>query len=190
MDIDLELIERVRRGDRDAFKELVTRHKRNVYYLAFDLTRNREDAEDISQDVFVKAFCSINNFRGDAKFSSWLYRITVNTCLSLKTRKSYMLMKKSNNIEETVNTDFEIKSSGGTGPEDNAEAGFIRKNIEMALNKLTDKERTVFIMRNYSEMSFNEIVEIMDLKPGTVRSLNFKALKKLRGELAFYKEEI
>ncbi len=190
MDTDLELIERVRNGDTNAFKELVTKHKRNVYYLAFDITRNREDAEDVTQDVFIKAFRSIKNFRGDAKFSSWLYRITVNTCLTLKTRKSYTVMKASDNIEDTIDTDFEIKSSGRTDPVDNAEAEFIRKNIEKALNKLTEKERTVFIMRNYSEMHFNEIVEIMNLKPGTVRSLNFKALKKLRKELAFYKEEI
>lgn len=190
MDKDTELLEKARKGDIDAFRELVNKHKKNVYYLAFDLTRNREDAEDASQEVFAKAYSSLKNFRGDAKFGSWLYRITVNTCLSLKKRRSYRILKKSNNIEDMIDTDSEINSSEKNDPENHVEAGFIRKDIEKALDKLTEKERMIFIMRNFSELSFGEITEITDLKPGTARSLNFKALKKLRKELAFYKEEI
>jgi RNA polymerase sigma-70 factor, ECF subfamily len=190
LDKDTELIEHARNGDIGAFRQLVTKHKRNVYNLAYDLTRNKEDAEDVSQDVFVKAFRSIKIFRGDAKFSSWLYRITVNTCFSLRKKKGYMVTKESNNIEDIIDTDFEISSPEKNNPEKQAEAGLIRENIEKALHKLTGKERTIFIMRNYSEMLFKEIAEIMEIKPATVRSLNFKALEKLRKELAFYKEKI
>lgn len=189
MDNDTELVEIARNGDKKAFSQLVEKHKRNVYYLAFDLTRSREDAQDISQDVFLRAFRSLKNFRGDSKFSSWLYRITVNACFSFKSNKSYKIMKEKSNIEEMKDYQSEMKDNNTVNPARMVESGFIQKHIETALQKLTQREKTVFIMRNYSEMSFNEIVQILKLRPGTVRNLNFKALQKLRKELAFYKEE-
>ena len=190
MDNDTSLIERSLNGDNSAFRELVEKHKKNVYYLAYDLTRNKEDAEDISQEVFIKAYRSLEKFRGDAKLSSWLYRITVNTYLSMKKRKSYTAMKTNEDIENFVNTKAEMEHAGNVSPERETESGFIKKNIDKALQKLSDRERTIFIMRNYNEMSFDEIVEVLKIQPSTVRSANFKALKKLRNELAFYKNEI
>ena len=82
------LIDRVRRGDMQAFSELVENSKVKVFRLAFNLTGNRHDAEDLSQDVFVKAYRSLSKFRGDAKWSTWLYRITVNTCMDHKRSNS------------------------------------------------------------------------------------------------------
>jgi RNA polymerase sigma-70 factor, ECF subfamily len=190
LDPDTELIKQAQKGNIDAFRKLVNKHKRNVYYLAYDLTHNKEDAEDVSQDVFIRAFSSIKKFRGDSKFSSWLFRITVNRCLSLKNRKGYAAMKTAESIDDIVDTKLEISSSESTGPEQHAEAGFIRESIDKAMQKLTSKERTIFIMRNNSEMSFIEIAEIMGTKPVTVRVINFKALEKMRKELAFYKEKI
>ncbi|MBI2429556.1 MAG: RNA polymerase sigma factor [Ignavibacteriales bacterium] len=182
---DTELVERAQQGDLTAFKELVTGHKKMVYYLAYDLTRNREDAEDVSQEVFVKAYRSLKSFRLDAKFSSWLYRITVNTCLSLKSRKSYSTMKTFEEIGSSTEPE-----AGEPGPERETEFGFIRSHVEQALSKLSKREKAIFIMRNYSGMSFQEIVEILKIKPATARNFNFKALRKLRKELAFYKKEI
>jgi RNA polymerase sigma-70 factor (ECF subfamily) len=83
-----------------------------------------------------------------------------------------------------------MSSSGNVDPESHTEAGFIQKNIDKAIEKLSKRERTIFVMRNYSGLSFGEIVKILKLRPGTVRSTNFKALEKLRKELAFYKDEI
>ena len=98
-------------------------------------------------------------------------------------------MKEKSNIEEMKDYQSEMKDNNTVNPARMVESGFIQKHIETALQKLTQREKTVFIMRNYSEMSFNEIVQILKLRPGTVRNLNFKALQKLRKELAFYKEE-
>ena len=190
LDKDTELVERARNGDLTAFKDLVKEYKRYIYYLAFDLTRCKEDAEDISQDVFLKAYSSLKHFRGDAKFSSWLYRITVNTCYSFKKKKSYTEMKTSEDIGNLIDSKSEMNQVGSINPERETESGFIRKHIEKALQKLPQRERTIFIMRNYSEMSFDEIVEILKIHPGTARSANHKALHKLRKELAFYKNEI
>jgi RNA polymerase sigma-70 factor (ECF subfamily) len=99
-------------------------------------------------------------------------------------------MQRSENLEEIIDTKSEMSSSGNVDPESHTEAGFIQKNIDKAIEKLSKRERTIFVMRNYSGLSFGEIVKILKLRPGTVRSTNFKALEKLRKELAFYKDEI
>ena len=189
MDIELQLIERARSGDKTAFREIVEQHKRGVYYLAFDITGNREDAEDVSQDVFIKVYRSLDKFRGDAKFSTWLYRITVNTCYSMKSKKSITEMNVKENMEEVVDHSDEKIIHAAADPERVTESSFLKKQIEKALDKLSKKERAVFTMRNFQEMSFGEIVEIMKIKSSTVRSLNFRALKKLQKELAYYKSE-
>ena len=188
MDSDTELVERARTGDRAAFRELVTRHSKNVYYLAFDLTRNREDAEDVSQEVFIRAFKSLKSFRLEAKFSSWLYRITVNTCLTMKGKKSYSAMKTHESIEKVIDSSHEPGMADHANPEQHTDSGFLQKHLDEALNVLSHRERTVFIMRNFSEMAFEEITEILKIRPGTARNLNFKALQKLRKELKFLRE--
>jgi len=188
LDNDTEFIERAQNGDLSAFKELVIKHRNNVYYLAYDLTRNREDAEDVSQEVFVKAYNSLKNFRFDAKFGSWLYRITVNTCLSLKSRKSYSAMRSHENIEQLTGSDSDIGNSQSTNPEKETDSVIMQTHVEVALEKLSMREKTVFIMRNISGMAFEEIVDVLKIRPGTARNLNFKALRKLRKELQFLRE--
>ncbi len=185
MNSDLELVELSKNGNRVAFRKLVEMHKRSVYYLAFDLTGNREDAEDVSQEVFVKVFRSLDKFRGESKFSTWIYRITVNTCFSLKSKKSYTEMSTKENIEEIVDQSEHKNNHSFANPERVVESGFIRNSIEKALEKLSKKEKTVFVLRNYNELSFDEIRKVLNIKSSTVRSLNFRALKKLRKELAF-----
>lgn len=187
---DILIVERVRNGETSAFRELVEQNKKMVYYLAFDLTGNREDAEDISQEVFLKAFRSLDKFRGDSKFSTWLYRITVNTCLSNRRKKMNKATQTEENMDELRNTAAAAGNiSSGNNPEKIVESGLIQQNIEKALYKLSGREKTVFVMRNYNELSFEEISEILELKAGTVRSLNFRALQKLRKELSFYSNE-
>jgi len=187
---DKVLVERVLGGDKTAYRELVERSRKMVYYLALDMTGNREDAEDISQDVFIKAFRSLHNFRGDSKFSTWIYRITLNTCLSQKRKKINQVTQTEENMEEIRNKSVAtVKPSFFDNPEKVTEAGFIQKNIEKALFKLSGREKSVFVLRNYKELSFEEISEILELKAGTVRSLNFRALQKLRKELSFYKND-
>jgi len=183
---EIELVERARQGDKTAFRELVEQHKRGVYYLAYDLTGNKEDAEDISQEVFVKVFRSLHKFRGDSKFGTWIYRITVNTCYSLKSKKSYSEMRTKDNIEEIVDQSEYKNVHSFAHPEKMTESGFIQKNINKAMNKLSKKEKAVFVLRNINDLTFDEIVKVLKIKSSTVRSLNFRALKKLRKELAFY----
>lgn len=184
------LVQRARNGEMGAFRELVERYKKKIYYLSLDLTGNHHDAEDLSQEVFIKAYRSLKNFRGDAKFNSWLYRITVNTCISQRRKKSVSAM--------TLQEDFEIDSSpwdfndgeSSNNPERNAESGLIQQHIEQALQQLTPRERSVFVLRHYNDLPLKEIAQILKITEGTVKSMLFRAIQRLRKELSFYQEEI
>ena len=122
--------------------------------------------------------------------STWLYRITVNTCFSMKRKKAVSEMRTEENMEEIMSASPFIKNESLTvSPERSTESVLIKKNIEIAMSTLSKREKSVFVLRNYNDLPFDEIVEILNLKPGTVRSLNFRAIKKLRKALSFYKYE-
>lgn len=183
------LVQRARNGETSAFRELVERYKKKIYYLSLDLTGNHHDAEDLSQEVFIKAYRSLKNFRGDAKFNSWLYRITVNTCISQKRKKSVSAMTLQDDFEgESSSQNF---SQGGAthNPERLAEAGFMQQHIENALQQLTPRERSIFVLRHYNDLPLKEIAHILKISEGTVKSMLFRAIQRLQKELAFYRED-
>jgi RNA polymerase sigma-70 factor (ECF subfamily) len=184
-------VERAQNGDMAAFRELVERYKHQVYYLALDMMSNPQDAEDMSQEVFIKAYRYLNSFRGDAKFSSWLYRITMNTCIDHRRKKSMKSMKQTQtlNEKELLEPDsFSVDAE--THPERKTEANFIQKHIDQALQKLTDKERAIFILRHYHEKKFHEIANIRKITVGSAKGTLFRAIRKLQKELAFYKADL
>lgn len=187
---DRIFVERAQSGDTAAFRKLVERYQQQVYYLALDMTGNQHDAEDLSQDVFIKAYRHLGKFRGDAKFSSWLYRITVNTSIDQTRKKSLKAMTLKENIEETGMPQHQTFGQDVSSPEDKAESGLMQQHIEKALQALTDKERSVFILRHYQHMKLGEIAEILKITVGTVKSTLFRALQRLQKELAFYKADL
>jgi RNA polymerase sigma-70 factor (ECF subfamily) len=166
------------------FKSLVENHKKMVYYIAFDMLHNHHDAEDVSQEVFIKVFSSIDRFRKDAKMSSWIYQITVNTCIDNLRRKR----GKKEKIAEHVLHDAGEFHSPGSGtyqhdPAKNAEGQILQKKIDFALENVSPKERSVFVMRHYNGFKVHEIAETLGVSDGTVKSLLFRAVKKLKKEL-------
>lgn len=184
-----ELIDQILRGDLSAFQGLVEIHKKKVYFVAYDIVGNHHDAEDLSQEVFIKVYRSIQSFRKDAKMSSWLYQITVNTCIDFLRKKS---TRTEDSIEEVYGVDMRPspwKDKGNRGPELDAEGRMLQSRIQAALTKITPKERTVFVMRQYNDFKISEIAEILHVSEGTVKSLMFRAIKKLRKELEFLREE-
>ena len=190
MNQEVMLVERARQGEKTAFRELVERYKKRIYYLCFDLTGNHHDAEDLSQEVFIKAYRSLANFRGDAKFSSWLYRIAVNTCISQSRKKSYAAMTLQENFEqEASERRSSDEDSFGLNPEKSAEAGLMQQHIEAALQQLTPRERSIFVLRHYHDLPLKEISETLKITLGTVKSMHFRAMRRLRKELAFYRQE-
>ncbi len=185
---DRLLIDRAKSGELDAFRELVERSRLDVYRLAYDLTGNRHDAEDLSQDVFLKAYRSIGSFRGDSKWSTWLYRITVNTCLDRRRKKSEQMM----DYRDDIGTDepAEGETMPNPSPDRIAESSMIQKRIEAALDALTPRERSVFVLRHYHDLSLKEIARSMGVSEGSVKSFLFRALQRLRKELSFYRSDI
>ena len=184
------IIDRICRGDTAAFQKLVERYKKKIYFLAYDILGDHHEAEDISQEVFIKVFRSLRNFRRDAKMSSWIYQITANTCIdALRKKKS----KPQVNLEYFNHVSLQDNLAGGgtrvQNPELSAEASIMQHKIQNALHKVTPKERTVFVMRHYNDLKIKEIAETLQVSSGTVKSLLFRALKKLRKELSTHREK-
>lgn len=170
--------ERVTRRRPAVFRELVEAHMRSVYRLAYELTRSHHDAEDLSQDVFVKAYRSLDRFRDEADLDTWLYRITVNTYLNTRRKKSVRFMTLHEDLGDFVRSRGHDASRG-------AEAHVIRKHLDRVMKQLSPRERTAFVLRCENRLPLRETAAAMGIAEGTVKSLQHRALKKLRDGLAF-----
>lgn len=185
------LVQRIQTGDQAAFRELVEQHKQNVYYLALDLTGNHYDAEDVSQEVFIKAYRGMGTFRSGAKLNTWLYRITMNTFIDKKRKKSLNVITLPATEEDDEFNPIDLAGDEVTGnPEREMAAGRIDEHIQQALTSLSDQERVVFVMRHYEQMALKEISTTLDIAEGTVKSLLFRSIRKLRQRLSFYRDEL
>ena len=186
---DQGLIEKACQGDLTAFRAIVDEHKQTVFRIAFDMTGNRHDAEDISQEVFLKAYRSLGSFRGDAKMSTWLYRITVNACYDHRSTRAWTSMKPTELSEEHERPPL-FHEHSSNNPESSAEGSVMQRHINDALKKLTPRERSIFVMRHYSDLPLKEIAEVLKISEGTVKSMLFRALKRLQQELHFYRADL
>lgn len=174
---DRDLAERARQGDRGAFHEIVESHKEQVYYLALGLTRHPEDAEDMVQETFLKAYRSLGRFRGQSKLSSWLYRIAVNVCHDARRRRA-----DAEPLDAAAHD--EADAHPASNPERLAASDRLRRAIDRAVLALTPAERSVFVLRHHQELSTRETARVLRRAEGTVKNLLFRALRKLRRELA------
>ncbi len=183
------LIDRFCSGDHAAFHELVGRYKKKIYFLAYDIIGDHHEAEDISQEVFIKMYRSLKTFRRDAKMSSWLFQITVNASIDSLRKKSSRLAKPIGESDQ-VNIQESLTASGAHAfdPLRSTESSQIQNHISQALKKISPRERTIFVMRHYNDMKLYEIAEILNITIGTVKSLLFRAIRKLRKELKTYTE--
>jgi RNA polymerase sigma-70 factor (ECF subfamily) len=181
------LIDRFCKGDHAAFHELVGRHKKKIYYLAYDITGDHHEAEDISQEVFIKMYRSLKTFRRDAKMSSWLYQITFNASIDSLRKKSSRQTKQISEFDR-LNVQESLAASGvhTFDPLRSTESSQIQNHISQALKKISPKERTIFVMRHYNDLKLGEIAEVLGITIGTVKSLLFRAIRKLRKELSSY----
>jgi len=185
------LIEKINGGDKDAFRQLFEKYTEKIFYLSLNLTGNHQDAEDLSQEVFIKMYKNIQQFKGEASLGSWLYRITVNTFLNTRNKKSFNIIRKSKNLDKVKIWDEALSGAAvSDNPEESTQSVFIQKHINNALHKLSKKERTVFVLRHYNGIPLKEIAQQLNVSTGTVKSTLFRSLKKLQKELSFYKEEI
>src|SRR5215467_14291111 len=184
---ELALVQSAKKGDLEAFSELVNRYDRNIFRIAQHITHNEEDAQDVVQDAFLKAYQNLAQFQGNSKFYTWLVRIAVNEAL--------MKLRKRRN-EKTVSLDEDVETEEGSIPREvadwapNPEQNFGQAELSDILRKtiqgLPPGFRTVFVLRDVEGLSTEETAEMLDLSVPAVKSRLLRARLQLRERLAKY----
>ena len=182
---DTDLMLRIKNGDRDAFRQLVERHKLSVLNLCLRFTGNREDAEDLSQEVFLRIFKAAPNYEVKAAFTTWLYRITMNLCLNYQRRKKVLqfFSLNHNKNSNSPNTDRILQIAGTERPDTEYEKVELRKQVQNAIQSLPENQRTVVILYRYQNLSYKEIAEVLNTTVSAVESRLHRAKENLREQL-------
>lgn len=180
---ELGIIRRFKNGDTSAFEDLVLLYQDRIYNLCRHMLGNVHDAEDAAQDTFIKAYQNLSNFRPEASFYTWLYRIAVNTCLDYKRRPFFeSLFKKTDKGEEFV----EEPSSDWPSPERLYESTQISLTLHNSIRKLPPKLRTAIILKEVEDLSYEEIADLLEVSIGTVKSRISRAREELKGLMKKY----
>ena len=169
------------------FTGLVDRHRKEVLQWSLELTGNLEDAEDLSQEVFVKAHQAMSKFRGDSKWSTWLFRIARNTYLDRLKTARFKMRQLERPISGGGHWQLCLESQRPLDdPERNMVSNTLQKEIETAMAALPELQREVFVLRHYHGFKLREISEILQRSEGTVKKTLFRAIQQLRVSLAAY----
>lgn len=175
---DTELIEQYLRGNFSAFEQLIFRYDKQVLSIASRYTQSSDDAKDIYQEVFLRVFKHLSKFEKRSEFSTWLYRITTNVCLS------YRAKRKIEYLPLTVGEDGEHESLTGSEHADTElHTNEFEQQIQQALTTLSPKQRMVFTLKHFEEYKLKEIAVMMNCAEGTVKKYLFEATQKLRTHL-------
>jgi len=182
---DIELVTRCQNGDAVAFDELVTRHRTKVFAMVYNMVRNEQDAWDLAQDGFLKAWKSIGQFRGQSAFYTWLYRIVTNVTIDWIRKKK---IESGTEFDDTIGLG-EVEMGAATAPKTeflpHQKLGHseIRARIDEAIGRLSPDHRAVILLKEMDGLQYHEIAEVMDCSIGTVMSRLFYARKKLQAML-------
>lgn len=188
MDPELLLIERARNGERAAFGSLVDIYKGKAFALAYNFTGNSEDAKDVLQEAFVKAYLNIGKFRGGSAFYTWFYRILVNQCRDTL-RKKQARVKVLVDIHEPADEDDAPPVEAveaGPGPREALLSKEIREKVDEAINTLPEKQKMTFILRHVHGMKLGEIADVIKCSESTAKVHLFRATKSLQKALSPY----
>lgn len=167
---ELLVIERINGGDTNAFEELVLDNQKKVYNLALKMTGNENDALDISQEAFLKAYTSLKNFRADSRFSVWMYRLTYNLCIDF-IRKKQRTPSSSLTYMDDEGEAIELEVPDlRYSPENETERRELREEIAGGINKLPVKHSQILVMREITGMSYYDIADTLEISEGTVKS--------------------
>jgi RNA polymerase sigma-70 factor (ECF subfamily) len=189
---DLELVGRCRQGDTAAFDELITRYRQRCFAMIYQMVRNEEDAWDLTQDGFVKAWKSLTHFRGQSAFYTWLYRIMANVSLDWLRRKH---VRGDAEFDDQIGVRG-IEPGAPTAPKpamqpiERMADREIRARVDAAIEKLSPEHRTVIVLREIEGLDYQEIADAVGCSIGTVMSRLFYARKKLQGALRDVYEQL
>ncbi|GKX30017.1 RNA polymerase sigma factor [Vallitalea longa] len=181
-DIEKTIIKKAKKGNKDAFEKLVMNYEKRVYNIAYQMFGNEHDANDMSQEVFIKVYKSLDKFNFKSSFSTWIHRITVNTCIDeyRKKKKNYQVESMDETMEQqdgTVHKQFVDKS---LTPEEkaikNENVRFIRESID----ELKEEHKMIIILRDIKGYSYDDIADILDISIGTVKSRISRARASLK----------
>lgn len=185
-ELERSLLKRLRERDERAFRELIETHRDRVYNITYRMLGNRPEAEDVAQEVFITVFKTIDTFREEAKFSTWLYRVTVNHC---KNRIKYLARRHERDRDELDETSSQTTGAiNGTPlrnpqPDRALESAQMEILLQQAIENLDDEHRIVVVLRDVEDLSIEEICEITGLPDGTVKSRLHRARLALRKKL-------
>lgn len=180
---DNELVTLTQKGSREAFEVLVERYKQKAYRIAFDFTRDREEAKDLSQEAFLRAFTHLKSFDLRAGFYTWFYRILVNLCLDYRRHRGRVTWESLDDKPDSATERSD--TTGAIPPPDQAVmSGEISRRIGAALAELPPKQRAAFILKNHQGLSIQEIARVMQSAEGTVKVHLHRAVAVLRQKLA------
>ena len=184
---DQVLVKRAQGGDSGAFDELVRRYQERIYATVYHMTANHEDANDIAQDSFIKAFQALKSFRGGSSFYTWIYRIAVNKTINFLKQRKHKHHFSLNDIDFNAENDPDLVAlTSDKTPFRAASLTELQKKLNEALMKLSEPHRMVVVLHDVQGVSHDEIADIMDCNIGTVRSRLFYARQQLQGYLAEY----
>jgi RNA polymerase sigma-70 factor (ECF subfamily) len=179
---DQAFVARVRMGDADAFRALVERHSRALFGLAYRMTGNESDAEDVVQDSFLRAYRQLGHFDERASFGSWVYRIAVNCSLDLvraRKRRSELAQPAGDDREDVM----AALPSSDPAPDRLALSGELRQRVTQAMGRLSQTERSAFVLRHFEGMRIEDIGRALGCQPSAAKHSVFRAVQKLRRAL-------
>ena len=183
-DPDADLVARAKEGDTEAFDELVIKYTPRLYGLVYHMTSNREDSNDILQDVFAKAYRSLKRFKGKSSFYTWIYAIATNMTLNFLKKRNRRQGMSLDDVDSSIENDKEfIELTSKSDPIREAHIGELQKKLNEAMQTLSDNHRAVVTMYDIQGIPHTEIAKILGLSEGTVRSRLFYAHRQLQTQL-------
>ena len=186
---DSHLLQRLKAREDAAFREFVRLYQRRVFALAMQLLGNTDDADDLTQEVFIKAHGAMANFQGASSLYTWLHRITVNLYIDFTRSGRYRTIAAWNDKRDNDATSA-FAQAPYTLPDTSTDARFQHEHIEQALQILSPQQRAVFTLRHFQDLSLEEVADELGVSVGTVKTLLFRAVRQLRERLAFYKTDL
>jgi len=185
-DTEQHLVQRAQKGDHEAFSALVSEHQRYVYNLALRVLKNEEEALDLAQETFIRAWTALPNFRGQSQFRTWLYRIVTNLCYN----RLPNLRRALNELGDDTILEIPVSDLAFDNPAHGHESRELRSFLHQAIDQLDENYRLLISLRYQSELSYEEIATTLNLPLGTVKTGLFRAKEQLRRTLETYQEPL